>query len=251
MIDTHIHICDEKYDADRKEMLQRARQAGVNKFLNIGAEIEETRKVAVFKEDGVWAAIGLHPHYVDVLNEEIINELRGYLTANDRIAAVGEIGLDYYKSTVDRAVQKAGFEKLISLAREFEKPVIIHSRDAHSDVIDILGANRVKKAGVIHCFSADYEAAEKFMELGYVFGIGGVITFPNSSALRDAVKQIPIENIVLETDAPWLAPQKFRGQRNEASYIPVIAAKLAEIKNIDVQEVISITTATACRVLGI
>lgn len=251
MIDTHIHICDGKYDNDRKEMLERARLAGVNKFLNIGAEIEETRKVAVFREDGVWAALGLHPHYVDVLDDEIFAELRGFFLTDAKIAAVGEIGLDYFKSTVEKSVQKEGFKKLLSLASEFDKPVVIHSRDAHVDVLEILAENRVKKAGIIHCFSADYETAKKFMDLGFVFGIGGVITFPNSGALRDAVKNIPLENIVLETDAPWLAPQKFRGQRNEASYIPLIAEKLAEIKGVNVQDVINTTTAAACRVLGI
>ncbi len=252
LIDTHAHLCDSRYDEDRYEMLLRAKQAGVNKFINVGAELEEARRVAEFEYEGVKGTIGLHPHYIGLLNDKVYDEFYRMLKDDkkNKIAAIGEIGLDYFKSPVSREEQLSGFRKLLILAREFDKPVVIHSREAHDDVYNELAANGPLKKGVIHCFTAGLEEARKFTDLGYMLGIGGVITFPNAGALRDTVKEIPADFLVLETDAPWLAPQDKRGKRNEPAFIKTVAQKVAEIKNMDFEAVCDITTENAVKTFG-
>jgi TatD DNase family protein len=251
IIDTHIHLCDEKYDTDRAEMLDRARAAGIGKFVNIGAEIGECRKVVKFSGDGVYSAVGIHPHNIAELSEDVYGELGDYLKNNVNIVALGEIGLDYSKGKDEKAAQFEAFKKMLGLAAKFDRPVVIHSRNAHADVAVILKEYGPARRGIIHCFSGDYDAGRMFAEMGYVLGIGGVITFSNAPGLRGAVEKMPLEWLVLETDAPWLAPQQHRGQRNEASYIRNAAWKIAELKGIPVEEVERVTTSTAERILGI
>jgi len=252
LVDTHVHLCDSRYDEDRAAVLKRAREAGITGFINIGAELEEVRRVAAFSEAGVKGAIGLHPHYIESLNDEVYAEFEGMLknSAGSGIAAVGEIGLDYFKSPVSREVQLAGFKRMLLLARAYDRSVVIHSRDAHDDVYEELKANGPEKKGVIHCFTAGINEAKKFTDLGYMLGIGGVITFPNAGALREAVREIPAEFLVLETDAPWLAPQGMRGKRNEPAFMAEVARAVAELKGMSYEEVCEITTNNAGKVFG-
>ncbi len=251
IVETHLHLCDEKYDADRDEVLSRAKQAGVVKILNIGAELKETRKVAVYENEGVFKALGIHPHNAPEFDAAVKEEFKGYFKGGNNIKAVGEIGLDFFKSTTPADVQEKIFREFLGLAKDFNLPVVIHSREAHEETLKILKEYKIEKRGIIHCFTGDAAAAKKFVDEGYVLGIGGVLTFPNAEVLRDAVKEMPLECLVLETDAPWLAPKSVRGKRNEPAFLKEIIQTLAGIKGVSEAKVEEVTTATAERVLGI
>jgi len=251
IVETHVHICDERYDSDRDDMLKRAFSAGVTKHINIGAEVKETRKVVDFEAEGVFKAIGLHPHYVEQCTDGFFEEYKSYFREKKNIVAVGEIGLDYFKSPTSRDIQEKFFRKFIDVAKEVNLPVIIHSREAHDDVYKILKEYAIEKKGIIHCFTGNYETAKKFNEMGYLIGIGGVLTFPNAGELVETVKKLELSNIALETDAPWLAPQAVRGTRNEPSYLRFIADALAQVKGVSVEEVEEKTTENACKLFGI
>lgn len=250
IIETHIHISDEKYDPDREEMLKRAEEAGIKKFINIGAEMKETRKVAAYDRPGVYKAIGLHPHFAAEGTPGAIAELAGYIKGNN-VAAVGETGFDFFKSETTPQQQEAVFRSLLALAKEANLPVVIHSREAHEQTLAVLKEAALPRRGVIHCFTGDYGAAKSFIDAGYSLGIGGVLTFPNARVLRETLRQVSLDHVVLETDAPWLAPQAMRGTRNEARYITHVADALAALKRTSRQEVEETTTRNAERIFRI
>jgi TatD DNase family protein len=237
IIDTHIHICDERYDSDREEMLLSAALNGVKKFINIGAEINENKRVINYQKEGVYKAIGLHPHYIQQLNDNEFLEIKGYLKNTKDIVAIGEIGLDFYKNETPAEKQEEVFKKFLQLSKEFDLPVIIHSREAHNEVFNLLKEFNINKKGVIHCFTGDTETAKKFIDIGYYLGIGGVVTFPNAKVLKETVKNISLDFLVLETDAPYLAPQQQRGKRNESAYLKYIIDEISILKNVDVKEI--------------
>lgn len=237
IIDTHIHICDERYDIDREEMLLSAVLNGVKKFINIGAEISENKKVINYEKEGVYKAIGLHPHYIQQLNDNEFLEIKRYLKKTKGIVAIGEIGLDFYQNENHAEKQKEVFKKFLQLSKEFDLPVIIHSREAHNEVFSLLKEFNLNKKGVIHCFTGDTDTAKKFIDIGYFLGIGGVVTFPNAKILKETVKNISLDFLVLETDAPYLSPQKQRGKRNEPAYLKYIIDEISILKNVDVKEI--------------
>lgn len=245
IVETHVHLCDEKYDADRAEVLKRANDAGVVKFLNIGAELKEVRLIAGLEIVNVYKAMGLHPHNAHEFTNEVYDEIKGYFKAQKNAVAVGEIGLDYYKSTTPKELQEKVFRAFLDMAKELDLPVAIHSREAFDNVYAILKEYNIRKRGVIHCFTGDALNAKRFTQMGYMLGIGGVITYPNAETLRNAIADIPLEWLVLETDAPWLAPQTERGKRNEPAYLGHIAQALARVKNVSVEEVENVTTENA------
>jgi TatD DNase family protein len=251
IVETHVHLFDARYGADREEMIKRAEAAGVAKFINVSAEPAEARKVAAFDRQGVYKAIGLHPHNADEYSEAVYDEMKMLFKTKKSMVAVGEIGLDYYKSTTPKALQEEVFRKFLGLAKELDLPVLIHSREAHADTYGILREFNINKRGIIHCFTGDIETAKKFSGDGYAIGIGGVITFPNAGVLRAAVAQLPLENIVLETDAPWLAPQQMRGKRNEPAFLKYIVSAIAGIKGVTEREIEEVTTRNAERVFNI
>ncbi|MGD0566594.1 MAG: TatD family hydrolase [Candidatus Goldiibacteriota bacterium] len=251
IVETHVHLCDEKYDGDRQETLARAAKAGVVKFLNVSAELKEIRKIAALEINGVYKAFGLHPHNTGEFSDEVYGEIKGYFKAQKNAVAVGEIGLDYFRSTTSRADQENVFRKFLGLADQLNLPVVIHSREAHDDVIKILKKYDLQKKGIIHCFTGGAKTAAQFLDMGFVLGIGGVVTFPNTGELAAAVRNTPLDSIVLETDAPWLAPQPFRGKRNEPAYLKEIAKMIAGIKGTSAEKVEEITAQTAARVLNI
>lgn len=251
IIETHVHLCDEKFDADRADIIKRANAAGVLKFINIGAELREVRLIAAMELENVYKAMGLHPHSAAEFTEEVYDEIKGYFDTQKKAVAVGEIGMDYYKSTTPRELQEKVFRRFLDMAKELDLPVAIHSREAHDDVYNILKEYGLNKKGVIHCFTGDERNALRFIDLGYMLGVGGVITYPNADNLRRALEKVPLESIVLETDAPWLAPQQERGKRNEPSYLKYAAQALAGIKNISVEQVESITAKNAEKLFNI
>lgn len=239
IFDTHAHYDDKAFDNDRKELLESLPEQGIVRVINIGADLASCRRTLKLTEKYVffYAAIGVHPSNTLELEEkgcEWIQEM----CRSEKCVAVGEIGLDYYWNEPDREIQKKWFVRQLALARECALPVVIHSRDAAKDTVDIMTAEKAGEiGGVIHCFSYTKETARAFLDMGFFFGIGGVLTFQNAKKLKEAVSYIPLERIVLETDCPYLAPVPYRGKRNSSLYLPYVVSALARLKDITEEEV--------------
>ena len=243
IFDTHAHYDDEDFDLDREDLLAKMKESGVSHVVNIGASLESTkRSVELAKQyDFIYAAVGVHPSDTRELNEETFQWLKKQCK-EPKVVAVGEIGLDYYWDEPERDIQKEWFARQIALGREEKLPLVIHSRDAAQDTIDIMKSEKAAEAGgILHCFSYTKETAKIFLDMDFSFGIGGVITFKNAKKLKEAVEYIPIDKIVIETDCPYLAPTPFRGKRNDSSKLRYVAEELASIKQVSVEEVIRIT----------
>jgi len=248
LIDSHVHLDDARYDADRDAMLARARAAGVGTFITIGTHLQDSEWACAFAAatPDAYATVGLHPELVDRWRDDTDLALYRQLALRDKVVAIGEVGLDYHHGNEDRSQQQRVFCAMIRLSRELELPLVIHQREAAEDTLRIL---REEKAGafggVFHCFAGDLATAQAAMGLGFRIAVGGVMTFPNAGALREVVKALPLSALMLETDGPWLAPQSQRGQRNEPAFLPAICQKLAEVKGISVAEAEAATTANA------
>lgn len=253
IFDTHAHYDDEAFDEDREELLIHMRERGIEYIVNVGASIASTAKTLELTEQYpfVYGAAGVHPSETAELTLKDMEWIRE-IANREKIVAIGEIGLDYYWPEPDREVQKKWFKEQLRLAEETGLPVIIHSRDAAADTLEILKEWDVHKTkGVIHCFSYTWEIAREYMNMDYYFGIGGVLTFKNAKKLKEAVMHIPMEKILLETDCPYLAPEPYRGKRNQSEYIFYVAEQLAELKNLSREEVLEITAENAKRFYGI
>lgn len=258
IFDTHAHYDDEDFDADREELLGSLKEAGIGKVLNCAADMEScaTTIALTRKYPFVYGAVGVHPNEVGELDEEAFQLLSSYCD-EDKIVAVGEIGLDYYWDSTEKEVQKEWFARQLVLADMKNLPVIIHSREAAADTLEVLRAElrrreelhggEQKFEGVMHCFSYSSEIARAVVGMGFYIGVGGVITFKNARKLVEVVEEIDLENIVLETDCPYLAPVPYRAKRNDSRYLPYVVEKIAEIKGITPEEVIRVTTANAMR----
>ncbi|MCM1185614.1 MAG: TatD family hydrolase [Lachnoclostridium sp.] len=239
IFDTHAHYDDEAFDEDRNILLEKLPKQGIAKIVNVGASLASCKKARELAENysHVYCAIGVHPSETAELTEKSFDWLKEQCSY-EKCVAVGEIGLDYHWEEPSHAVQKEWFVKQLHLAREVGKPVIIHSRDAAKDTADIMAAERADEiGGVIHCFSYTKEMAKIFLDMGFYIGIGGVLTFKNAKKLKEAAEYIPIERIVLETDAPYLSPEPNRGKRNSSLNIPYVVTALAQIKGISEEEV--------------
>jgi len=244
--ETHAHYDDEKFDQDRVELLSHLlRENNIEKIVNVGASLKGSKASIELADtyENVYASIGVHPEDVDELSEEGMIWLKEN-ASHPKVVAIGEIGLDYYwcKEDEKRALQRYWFEKQLELAKEVNLPVIIHSRDACEDTLNtIKDYNNEGMTGIIHCFSYTKEIAMEYVKLGWYIGVGGVVTFKNGKKLVEAVREIPIERIVLETDAPYMSPEPYRGTRNSSINLKYVASKIAEIKEMDVKEVEEIT----------
>ena len=241
IIDSHAHYDDEAFEEDRNNLLQSMQSNGIEKIINVGANIKGSRASIALSEQYpfIYAAGGVHPSDTEELNEEKMAWLKE-VSKKEKVVAIGEIGLDYYWPEPDREIQKKWFIRQMELAQEVNLPVIIHSRDAAQDTIEIL--KQFPANGVIHCYSYTKESAKEFLKMGYYFGIGGVLTFKNAKKLKEAVMEIPMDRILLETDSPYLAPEPNRGKRNSSLNIPYVVKELAQLKGITEEEVINITT---------
>lgn len=241
IIDSHAHYDDEAFEEDRDNLLQSMQSNGIEKIINVGANIKGSRASITLSEQYpfIYAAVGVHPSDTEELNEEKMAWLKE-VSKKEKVVAIGEIGLDYYWPEPDREIQKKWFIRQMELAQEVNLPVIIHSRDAAQDTIEIL--KQFPANGVIHCYSYTKESAKEFLKMGYYFGIGGVLTFKNAKKLKEAVMEIPMDRILLETDSPYLAPEPNRGKRNYSLNIPYVVKELAQLKGITEEEVINITT---------
>ena len=247
IIDTHSHYDDEQYDHDRSEILGKLWNNNIEFIVNVGSSMDSSRTTYVLTKeyDKVYGAIGVHPNETAELTEEDLDWLREK-SKNPKIVAIGEIGLDYYWDEPDRVIQKKWFRRQLELAREVKLPVIIHSRDAAQDTLDIMKeANCQEIGGVIHCFSYGVEIAREYLNRGFYLGIGGVLTFKNAKKLKEVVEYAPMDRLVLETDCPYLAPVPHRGDRNDSTNLTYVAKEMAAIKNISYEEVLEITDANA------
>ena len=249
IFDTHAHYDDEAFDGDREALLQSLPQQGVGRVVNIGASIASCRRTLdlMDKYDYIYGALGVHPCDTENLTEADMDWLKEKC-GHEKCVALGEIGLDYYWDEPDREIQKKWFVRQLQLAREVQLPVIIHSRDAAKDTADIMTAERAGEiGGVVHCYSYTKESARIFLDMGFYFGIGGVITFKNAKKLKEAVDYIPMDRIVLETDCPYLSPEPNRGKRNSSLNLPYVVSAIAQLKGISEEDVRRITWENGCR----
>jgi TatD DNase family protein len=253
LIDTHCHVHDRRFDGDRDEVIDRARQAGVTRMLTVGEDLGDSeRALAIAERYGLSASAGIHPHEAKSAPDDIASALAPLL-ANARVVAIGETGLDYYYDRSPRDVQARVLRAQLRVARERGFPVIFHHRDAFEDFVSILRDEWTSAMrGVVHCFTGTVDQAHTYIqEFGLFLGIGGVVTFENAHRLRDAVRLAGIGAILLETDCPYLAPVPMRGKRNEPSFLPHTAAKVGELLDLSVEELASATDRNAFRLLGV
>lgn len=240
IFDTHAHYDDEAFDEDRDRLLEEMHEKGVEFIVNIGASMDSCRKTLELTEKYpfIYGAIGVHPSETGELTGEDLLWIKEK-APRPKIVAIGEIGLDYHWQEPDKEIQQKWFEEQLYLASEVKLPVVVHSREAAKDTLDILkGWQNSKTRGVIHCFSYGKEMAREYLNMDYYFGIGGVLTFKNAKKLAEAAAYIPMERILLETDCPYLAPEPYRGKRNQSDYIDFVAAELSRIKKMSKEEVL-------------
>lgn len=245
IFETHAHYDDEQFDTGREALLASLPACGVRRVVNVGASVASTKSSVELagKYDFIYAAVGVHPSEIGELNEERFAWLKS-LTTLEKVVAVGEIGLDYYwdKEPEVQKLQRYWFKRQLELAGEAGLPVIIHSRDAAADTMQVMKEVHAEEIpGVIHCYSYSPELAQEFIKMGYYIGVGGVVTFKNAKKLKETVQQIPLERILLETDCPYMAPEPNRGKRNDSSNLPYVVAKIAELKQVTPEEVEQIT----------
>jgi len=242
LIDSHAHTSDAKFDLDRDEVIKRAFDSGLKYIIEVGCEPPLWDKVAeLSKQEKIYSMFGLHPQDADKFNDELLSKLKTLLS-DKKCVAVGEIGLDYHYEICSRDLQKEIFTKQINLALEINKPMCIHCRDAYDDMLEVFKQFEVLPKGVIHCFSGSWEQAKIVLNMGFLIGIDGPCTYPKSNKLTKVIENVPLDKLLVETDCPYLAPQKYRGTRNEPSYVIEVAKKIAEIKNISFEEVCNIVT---------
>lgn len=239
-IDSHLHLIQKDYEESIDKIINDAKDNKVNCLVVSCCETKDLEEsLRLLDREGVFLALGLHPQEAKTYTDEDIKTIESLAKANDKIIAIGEIGLDFYYGKEDKEEQIELFEKQLSLAENLNLPVVIHTRDATEETINILKKHNVK--GVIHCFSGSVETAGIYKSLGYKIGIGGVVTFKNSN-LPKVVEALELTDILLETDSPYLSPEPYRGKKNGPKNIPIIAEKVAEIKNVDLKKVAEITT---------
>ncbi|MDG5789970.1 TatD family hydrolase [Evansella sp. AB-P1] len=253
LFDTHVHLNADQYENDVEEVIERARKAGVSEMVVVGFD-EKTIKKAMELVDSyefIYAAIGWHPVDAIDLNEEYLQWIR-QLSSHEKVVAIGETGLDYHWDKSPKEVQKDAFRKQIQLAKEVKLPIIIHDRDAHQDIVEILKEENAEEVGgIMHCFGGSIEIAKECLKMNFYISFGGPVTFKNAKRPKEVAKEIPLNRLLIETDAPFLAPHPYRGKRNEPEYVKIVAEKLAEIKEISYEELAKSTTENAKKLFGI
>ena len=253
IFDTHAHYDDDAFDEDRDALLAGMQEAGVESIVNIGASMASSKRSLELakKYPFIYAAVGVHPDEVGELTEEKLQQLREW-SMHEKVKAIGEIGLDYYWDKEGHDLQKHWFMRQMELAHERKLPMIVHSREAAKDTLDMVTAAKpLNLSGIIHCYSYSVEQAREYLNMGYYLGIGGVLTFKNAKKLKEVAEYAPLSQIVLETDCPYLAPVPFRGKRNDSSKLRYVAEELAAIKQVSVEEVIRITAENGKKLYGI
>ena len=252
LFDTHCHLDDEKFDPDREEAFQRLRDRGVARIVCVGSDLPTSESSIRFAQthEHTWAACGVHPHEAAEAPEGYLDRLRE-LTQEDRVVAIGEIGLDYYYDFSPRDVQKRVLSEQLDLACDLDMPVIFHIRDAHGDMIDLFRSRKCLPRGIIHCFSGSQETALEYVRMGFYISFSGPLTFKKAPNLQAAAQAVPLDRLLVETDSPYLAPEPVRGRRNEPANVFYVCQKLAELRGLSMEEMARITTENGCRIYGI
>jgi TatD DNase family protein len=250
LFDTHAHINDEKFDEDRDEVVLRAKENGVARIVNVGFNRETipTSLALAEKYDFIYTAVGWHPQDAKDMVESDMDWLRE-LSCHEKVVAIGEIGLDYYWDTSPQDVQQEVFRKQIRLAKELNLPIIIHDREAHQDIVNILREEKADEVGgIMHCFSGSLEMAKECLSMNFYISFGGPVTFKNAKKPKEIVKEIPLERLLIETDCPYLTPEPYRGKRNETGYVRYVAETIASLRGMDPEEFARLTFENAKRV---
>ena len=252
LFDTHAHMDDRAFDADREELLRSLPEQGLKLVMNPGCSLESSRNVSRLTReyDFLYGAVGSHPDAADEVNDAVLAEYRELCKLNPKIKAIGEIGLDYHYEDIPREIQMQAFRSQMELARELDLPVIVHERDAHEDGMSVV-RDFPTVTGVFHCYSGSAEMARQLVDKGWYIGFTGVLTFKNARKAVEVASSIPLERIVLETDCPYMAPEPFRGKRNHPGYLYRMAEKLAEIRGMSVEEIHAVTTENGRRLYRI
>ena len=253
IFETHAHYDDEAFREDREALFDEMFANDIDTIINVGASFAGCEQSVALADshEKIYAAVGIHPEDVEELTEARMAWLKKTASENEKVLAIGEIGLDYHYPE-PAEIQQQWFRRQLRLAADIKKPVIIHSREACQDTLACMRAEHAEQiGGVIHCYSYSKEAAQEFLKMGFYFGFGGVVTFKNAKKAVEAVEAIPIEKILLETDCPYMAPEPNRGKRNYSGYLPYVAERIAQIKQMTAQEVIDITNANARKLFGL
>ena len=252
LFDTHAHMDDHAFDADREALLVSLPENGLSLVMNPGCSLESSRNTVRLAQqyDYIYAAVGSHPDAADEVNEAVIAEYRELCKLSPKVKAIGEIGLDYHYEDIPRDIQMKAFRMQMELARELNLPAIVHERDAHEDGMAVV-RDFPEVTGVFHCYSGSAEMARQLVDKGWYIGFTGVLTFKNARKAIEVASSIPLERIVLETDCPYMAPEPFRGKRNHPGYLYRMAEKLAEIRGMSVEEIQAITTENGKRLYRI
>lgn len=253
LFDTHCHLYDTVYDADRPAVLERARAAGIGRMLCPATDRQSSEACVELARhyDGIYAAVGIHPQEAGRVQPGDIEAIRRMAEQEPSVVAIGEVGLDYHYDTPARDTQKEIFIEMIGLARDLDLPIDIHDREAHGDTMEILRQYGKGLRGVFHCYSGSLEMTTELIRMGFYFGFTGTVVFPNSKRAKQVASRIPMERILIETDSPYLTPPPYRGRRNEPAYVRYVAEEIARLRGLDVEYVISQTTANGLQVFGI
>ena len=249
LIDSHAHLNLNQFNKDRETVIERARKAGLVAIVNIGTDLASSRATVKLaeKHDFIYATVGVHPHDAKTVTSAVLDELRT-LARHPKVVAIGEIGLDYYRDLSPRDVQRRAFAEQLALAAELRLPVVIHSREAHADVLAALRG--WEGTGVLHSYSAGPELVEEVLELGFSIGISGPVTFPKANRLREVAAAVPLERLLVETDCPYLTPVPYRGRRNEPAYVQHVVETVARARKMPAEAVAQATAGNACRLFG-
>ncbi|HEY9062895.1 MAG TPA: TatD family hydrolase [Pseudobacteroides sp.] len=253
LFDSHAHYDDEKFQDDRDDIIKKAYEEGVSYILNAASDIDTslTSMDLAQKFDFVYAAVGVHPHSASTMDESTIARITE-MVRSPKVVAIGEIGLDYYYDYSPKDVQKYWFKRQLELAIELSMPVIIHDRDAHEDIINIMKESKISQVGgVMHCFSGSREMAKILLDMGFFLSFGGPVTFKNAKKAIDVLQYVPMDRMLIETDSPYLSPEPLRGKRNDSRNVRLVAEKIAEIKGLDFETIASETLNNARRLFGI
>lgn len=253
LFDTHVHLNADQFEEDIEQVIERANEAGVSKMTVVGFDEKTINKAMELTEkyDFIYAAVGWHPVDAIDLNQEYLNWIRD-LASHPKVVAIGETGLDYHWDKSPKKAQKDAFRKQIQLAKEVKLPLIIHNRNADEDVVKILKEEKAEETGgIMHCFGGSIEIARACMDMNFYISFGGPVTFKNAKETKETAKEIPLERMLIETDAPYLAPHPYRGKRNEPAYVKLVAEEIARLKELDYEEVAHQTTKNAEKLFGI
>jgi TatD DNase family protein len=253
LIDSHAHYDDERFDIGRDEVMKKIISHGVAAVVNPSTNLASMRKVLEMSEsyDFLYAALGIHPHEAVEFSNSSLDAIRE-MSRSGKVVAIGEVGLDYHYDFSPRETQRECFAAHIGLAGELKLPLIIHDRDAHKDVIDIIKSENANfTGGVFHCFPGSIEMAREVLDAGFYISLGGTVTFKNARKPVEVAKYIPIDRLLVETDSPYMTPVPHRGKRNDSGYLPLIVQKIAEIRNMEVEQVAQVTTENTCRLFNL